>query len=106
MAWLFLGIAIGAEIIATTSLKYSEGFSRLGPTIIVVIGYVIAFFFLGQALKTMDVGIAYAIWAGLGTAIVAVIGIALLDEPVSTMKVLGIAMVIGGVAALNLGGAR
>ncbi len=62
MAWLFLAIAIGAEIFATTSLKYSEGFSKLAPTILIVIGYVIAFFMLGQALKTMDVGIAYAIW--------------------------------------------
>lgn len=106
MAWLFLAIAIGAEITATTALKYSNGFAKMGPTIIVIAGYSIAFFMLGQALKTMDVGIAYAIWAGLGTAIVAVIGIVLLGEPISAMKVLGIAMVIGGVVALNIGGAQ
>jgi len=104
MAWLFLGIAIGAEIIAMTSLKYSEGFSKPGPTIVVVIGYVIAFFMLGQALKTIEVGVAYAIWAGLGTAIVAIIGITLLGEAVSAMKIVGIVMVIAGVVALNLGG--
>ncbi|HEV2066510.1 MAG TPA: multidrug efflux SMR transporter [Thermomicrobiales bacterium] len=103
MAWLFLGIAIGAEIIATTALKYSQGFSKPGPTIIVVIGYVIAFYTLGQALKTIEVGIAYAIWAGLGTAIVALIGIALLGEAVSPMKIAGIVMVIAGVVALSLG---
>jgi len=104
MAWLFLGIAIGAEIIATTSLKYSQGFSKPGPTIVVVIGYVIAFYMLGQALRTIEVGVAYAIWAGLGTAIVAIIGIVLLGEAVSVMKIIGIVMVIAGVAALNLGG--
>lgn len=94
----------GAEITATTALKYSHGFSKTGPTIIVIAGYSIAFFMLGQALKTMRVGIAYAIWAGLGTTIVAAVGIAFLGEPVGTMKLIGIAMVIGGVVALNLGG--
>lgn len=103
MAWLFLAIAIGTEITATTALKYSNGFSKMGPTIIVIAGYSIAFFMLDQALKTMDVGIADAIWAGLGTAIVAAIGIAFLGEPVGTMKIIGIAMVIGGVVALNIG---
>ncbi len=106
MAWLFLAIAIGAEIFATISLKYSEGFSKLAPTILIVIGYVIAFFMLGQALKTMDVGIAYAIWAGLGTVIVAMIGIVLLGEPMSATKIVGITMVIVGVVMLNLGGAH
>ena len=101
MAWLFLGIAIGAE---TTALKYSDGFSKPGPTITMIVGYAITFFMLGQALKPMDVGFAYAIWAGLGAAIVAVIGIVLLGESISAMKVLGIAMVIGGVVALDLGG--
>lgn len=104
MAWIALAIAIAAEIVATTSLKYSDGFSKLGPSMVTVVGYVIAFTALGQSLKTLEVGVAYAIWAGLGTAVVAVIGITLLGEATSPTKLLGIAMVVGGVVLLNLGG--
>ena len=106
MAWVLLAIAIAAEIVATTSLKQSDGFSKLWPSVITVIGYVIAFWLVGQALKTIPVSVAYAIWSGVGTAVVAAIGMAFLGESVSVMKVGGIAMIVAGVVALNLGGAH
>jgi len=106
MAWVLLAIAIAAEIVATTSLKQSDGFSKLWPSVITVIGYVIAFWLVGQALKTIPVSVAYAIWSGVGTAVVAAIGMAFLGESVSVMKVGGIAMIVAGVVALNLGGAQ
>lgn len=104
MAWVMLAIAIAAEIVATTSLKQSEGFSKLWPSVITVVGYVIAFWLVGQALKTIPVSVAYAIWSGVGTAVVAAIGMAFLGESVSVMKVGGIAMIVAGVVALNIGG--
>ncbi|HWV23427.1 MAG TPA: multidrug efflux SMR transporter [Thermomicrobiales bacterium] len=106
MAWVMLAIAIAAEIVATTSLKQSDGFSKLWPSVITIVGYVIAFWLVGQALKTIPVSVAYAIWSGVGTAVVAAIGMAFLGESVSVMKVGGIAMIVAGVVALNLGGAH
>jgi len=106
MAWIMLAIAIAAEIVATTSLKQSDGFSKLWPSVVTIIGYVIAFWLVGQALKTIPVSVAYAIWSGVGTAVVAAIGMAFLGESVSVMKVGGIAMIVAGVVALNLGGAH
>ena len=106
MSWVMLAIAIAAEIVATTSLKQSDGFSKLWPSVITIVGYVIAFWLVGQALKTIPVSVAYAIWSGVGTAVVAAIGMAFLGESVSVMKVGGIAMIVAGVVALNLGGAH
>lgn len=71
--WLFLGVAIVGEVIGTSALKASEGFIRLGPSIVVAVGYGIAFYFLSLALKSIPVGIAYAVWAGLGIALVTAI---------------------------------
>ncbi|MCX4663092.1 DMT family transporter [Streptomyces uncialis] len=106
MGYLFLAGAIAAEVVATTSMKYSEGFSRLWPSVITTIGYVIAFTLLAQTLKTVPVGSAYAIWAGVGTAVIAAIGMLFLGEALTAFKVAGIAMVIGGVVLLNMGGAH
>ncbi|MYY08474.1 QacE family quaternary ammonium compound efflux SMR transporter [Streptomyces sp. SID4919] len=106
MGYLFLAGAIAAEVVATTSMKYSEGFSRLWPSVITAIGYVIAFTLLAQTLKTVPVGSAYAIWAGVGTAVIAAIGMLFLGEALTAFKVAGIAMVIGGVVLLNMGGAH
>ncbi|MFB6530098.1 MULTISPECIES: DMT family transporter [unclassified Streptomyces] len=106
MGYGLLAGAIAAEILATTSMKYSEGFSKLWPSLITGIGYVVAFALLAQALKTLQVGTAYAIWAGVGTAAVAAIGILFLGETLSLAKVAGIALIIAGVVVLNLGGAH
>jgi small multidrug resistance pump len=105
MPYLFLALAISSEICATVSMKYSEGFTRLLPSVIVVLGYVFSFAMLSQALKHIPVSTAYAIWSGAGTAVVAAIGFTFLGEGLNTMKVAGIALIIVGVVALNLGGA-
>ncbi|MER8038786.1 DMT family transporter [Streptomyces hydrogenans] len=106
MGYGLLAGAIAAEIIATTSMKYSEGFSRLWPSLITAAGYLVAFTLLAQALKTLQVGTAYAIWSGVGTAAVAGIGILFLGETLSLAKVAGILLIVLGVAVLNLGGAH
>ncbi|GAA2343971.1 multidrug efflux SMR transporter [Streptomyces cuspidosporus] len=106
MGYLTLAGAIAAEIIATTSMKYSEGFSRLWPSLATVAGYLVAFALLAQTLKTMSVGTAYAIWSGAGTAVVAAIGMLFLGEAATAAKVLGVLLVIAGVVVLNLGGAH
>ena len=99
-----LALAIASEVAATTSLKYTAGFTRLWPSLITVIGYVAAFALLSQALKEVPVSTAYAIWSGVGTATVAVIGIMFLGEPGGALKTAGIAVIIIGVVLLNLGG--
>ncbi|MFE7128812.1 DMT family transporter [Streptomyces sp. NPDC057617] len=106
MGYGLLAAAIAAEVAGTTAMKYSEGFSRLWPSLITVVGYVIAFALLSQTLKTLSVGTAYAIWSGAGTAAIAVIGMVFMGESTSALKLAGIALVIAGVLVLNLGGAH
>lgn len=106
MAWLLLTGAIITEVIATSALKASDGLSRLVPSLIVVAGYGCSFLLLSFTLKHMPVSVAYAIWAGLGTALIAFVGVVLLNEPMTAIKALGITMIIGGTVALNLGGAH
>nr|WP_275579330.1 multidrug efflux SMR transporter [Streptomyces aureoverticillatus] len=106
MGYGLLAAAIAAEVAGTTAMKYSEGFSRLWPSLLTVAGYLLAFTLLAQTLKTMSVGTAYAIWAGIGTAAVAGIGMLFLGESTSLVKISGIVLVIVGVVVLNLGGAH
>ncbi|MFF2926245.1 DMT family transporter [Streptomyces celluloflavus] len=106
MVYLTLAGAILSEILATTAMKYSEGFSKLWPSLGTVTGYLIAFALLSQTLKSMSVGTAYAIWSGAGTAVIAVIGMVFLGETASALKILGVLLVIAGVVTLNLGGAH
>ncbi len=105
-AYGLLAAAIAAEVAGTTAMKYSEGFTRLWPSLGTVVGYLIAFTLLAQTLKTLSVGTAYAIWAGVGTAAVALIGILLLGESGNLVKIAGIALIVAGVVVLNLGGAH
>jgi small multidrug resistance pump len=107
LAWIFLTGAIASEVVATASLKLSNGLTRPAPTVVVAVGYLLSFVLLAQALKLqLQVSIAYAIWSGVGTAAITVIGILLLNEPLTAGKALGIALVIGGVVMLNLAGAH
>ncbi len=106
MEYGLLAAAIAAEVAGTTAMKYSDGFTRLWPSLITVVGYLLAFSLLAQTLKTMSVGTAYAIWAGVGTAAVAAIGMIFLGESTSMVKIGGIVLVIAGVLVLNLGGAH
>jgi small multidrug resistance pump len=103
VAYVFLVLAISAEVVGTSLLKASEGLTRLWPTVGTIGGYVVATVLLAQAVKTVPVGVAYAMWSGLGTAAIVAIGAAFLDEPLSVPKVVGIALIIGGVVILNLG---
>lgn len=106
MPYFLLAAAIAAEVAGTTAMKFSEGFSKLWPSLGTAAGYLVAFALLAQTLKTMNVSTAYAIWAGVGTAAVAAIGMIFLDESAGAAKLAGIALVIGGVVLLNLGGAH
>ena len=101
MNWLYLGIAIGAEVIATSALKSADGFTRLVPSIVVLVGYVIAFYFLSLTLKTIPVGLAYAIWAGVGMVLIALIGWLVLRQPLDAPALIGIGLIITGVVVIN-----
>lgn len=103
--WVWLALAIGSEVAATLSLRASEGFTRLLPSVVVVVGYGFAFYALSQTLvRGMHLGQAYAVWSGLGVSLIALLGIAIFDEPLSAVQFLGLALVIGGIACLELGG--
>ncbi|WP_344386975.1 multidrug efflux SMR transporter [Streptomyces vastus] len=104
MGYATLMAAIAAEVAATTAMKYSDGFSKLWPTVGTWVGYVISFVLLAQTLKTLSVGTAYAIWAGVGTAAIAAIGMVFLGEGLNAAKAAGIALIIVGVVVLHLGG--
>ena len=106
MAYVFLLLAISSDVTASSLLKSTAGFSRLLPTVAVLTGYVLSLVFLSQAVKSIPIGVAYAMWSGLGTAAVVTIGIVLLGEGVSMSKITGVVLVIGGVVLLNLGGAQ
>jgi small multidrug resistance pump len=106
MGYLMLAAAIAAEVGGTTALKYSDGFSRLWPSVLTVLGYAVSFVLLAQTLKTVQVGTAYAIWSGVGTAAIAMIGVAFLGEGMTVVKAAGMALIIIGVVVLNLGGAH
>jgi small multidrug resistance pump len=102
--WLMLAIAIAAELGATTSLKFSKGFTKPVPSVLVVVGYGLAFYLLSQVLKTQEVGIVYAIWSGAGLAIIALIGVVFLGESVTAYKIGGLIAILAGVLLLNLAG--
>jgi small multidrug resistance pump len=106
MAWVLLVLAIAAEVVGTLSLKASDGFSRLWPSVAVVLGYGVAFTLLAFALKTLDVGPAYALWAGLGTVGAAIGGWLIFSERLSLLTVSGIVIVVIGVVAITLGEGR
>jgi small multidrug resistance pump len=102
MAYWFLAAAILAEVVGTTALKFSDGFTRLGPSTVTVVGYLISFVLLAQTLKTVPVGTAYAIWSAAGTALIVAIGIVFLDERATVARLGGIALVIIGVVILQI----
>lgn len=100
--WIFLGIAIVGEVAGTSALKASDGFSKLAPSMVVIVGYVIAFYFLSLALKTIPVGIAYAIWAGLGVVLVAILSLLLFGEKLDLAAIVGMALIVTGVVVMNV----
>ena len=100
--YLYLAIAIAAEVVATSALKASEGFTRLGPSLVVAAGYGVAFYFLSLVLKTVPVGVAYAIWSGVGIVLIAIIGWAVLKQPLDAPALVGIGLIVAGVAVIQL----
>ncbi|GIJ09663.1 DMT family transporter [Micromonospora andamanensis] len=102
MAYVFLLLAIAAEVTGTSLLKATQGFTRLWPTLGLAVAYLTAFALLAQAVKGIPVGVAYAMWSGLGTAAIVAIGAAYLGEPLTLVKICGVALVIAGVVLLNL----
>jgi len=100
--WIFLGLAIISEVVATTSLKSTEGFTKLVPSIIVVVGYTAAFYFVSLTLDTLPVGIVYAIWSGVGIALVAIISVIVLDQKLDSGAVFGMGLIIAGVVVMRV----
>ena len=104
VSWLLLGIGIVLEVMGTTCMKLSDGFTRTVPSILMFVFWGLGFGFLSIALKRIDISIAYAIWSGAGIAIMAIVGIWWFNEDVSPLKVVSIVMVVAGVVGLNLAG--
>lgn len=100
--WIFLCVAIIAEVIATSALKSSEGFTKPIASVIVVLGFIIAFYCLSLTLKTIPVGIAYAIWSGVGIVLVTTIAWIVFDQKLDVWGIIGIALIMSGVLVLNL----
>jgi small multidrug resistance pump len=100
--YAYLGIAIVMEVIATSALRASEGFSRLLPSVIVVIGYAISFYCLSVTLKSVPVGIAYAIWSGLGIVLVSLVAYVVYKQVLDWPAILGMGLIIAGVLVMNL----
>lgn len=103
--WIKLAAAIAVEVCATLALRQSEGFSKPGWTVLMFVGYGVAFYLLSQITDELEIGTIYAVWSGAGTAIVAAIGVWAFDEELSVLRVAGIVLIVTGVVALNLGGA-
>lgn len=101
-AWLLLGLAIVAEVVGTSALKASEGFTRLGPSVVVVLGYAVAFFCLSLVLKTLPVGVTYAVWSGLGIVLITLVAWLLYGQTMDLAGFIGMGLIVAGVAVLNL----
>lgn len=102
IAYLHLGVAIVAEVIATSFLKTSVGFTRLWPSVVTVAGYGVAFYFLSLTLATIPTGIAYAIWSGVGIVLISLIGWFAFGQRLDAPALIGIALIMAGVMVINL----
>lgn len=102
MGYWYLTIAIIAEVLATSALKESEGFSRLVPSLIVVAGYGASFYFLSLVLQTIPIGVAYALWAGLGIGLITIVGVVMFGQKMDLPAIIGIALIISGVFVLRV----
>ena len=102
MAYSYLAIAIIAEVVATSALKASEEFTKVVPSLIVIIGYGVAFYFLTHVLKTIPLGVTYAIWSGLGIVLVTIVGVILYKQTLDLPAVLGMGLIVAGVVVINV----
>jgi small multidrug resistance pump len=101
-SWIYLMCAIVLEVVGTTCMKLSQGFTKLLPSLLLFVFYGLSFIALTLCIKRIDVSIAYAVWAGLGTALIAVIGMTYFKEPISALKLVCLALIILGAVGLNL----
>jgi small multidrug resistance pump len=102
MKWVFLILAIVAEVIATSALKYSEGFTKLIPSVIVGLGYATAFYFLSLTLKEISVGVAYAMWSGVGTVLIALVAYFVFKQKLDLPAIIGLILIVSGVIVINV----
>ncbi|MBB5320299.1 DMT family transporter [Marinobacter oulmenensis] len=102
MSWMYLMVAIVAEVVGTTALKASDGFTRLGPTLMVIVGYAVAFYFLSLAIRVIPVGLAYAAWAGLGIVLISLIGWLAMGQRLDFPAIAGMLLIVAGVLVINL----
>lgn len=100
--YIYLAAAIAAEVTGTTALKFSDGFSAIAPTAVVVVGYISSFYFLSLTLQRLPIGLVYATWSAVGIVGAVAVGIALFEEPIDAAGVVGVALIIAGVGVLNL----
>jgi len=103
-AWLALTLGILFEVAGTSALKHSEGFTKLLPSLVVVVGYSGAFYFLSLTLEEIPVGVAYAVWSGVGVAAITAVGWLVFDQKLSAASLAGIGLIVAGVVVLNLAG--
>jgi small multidrug resistance pump len=101
MMFLFLFVAIVAEVVATSALKASNGFTRLFPSIVVIVGYGTAFYFLSLTLKSIPIGIVYAIWSGLGIVLISLVGYFIFRQKLDIPAIIGIVLIMTGVIVMN-----
>lgn len=102
MAYVYLAVAIIAEVIATSALKASEGFTKLVPSVLVVIGFGVAFYCLSLVLKTIPMGVVYAIWSGLGIVLISIAGLIIFGQKLDLPAIIGIALIVSGVVVMNV----
>jgi len=102
MHWLILAVAIVAEVIATSALKASDEFTRFWPSLVVVVGYAIAFYCLAVTLRTLPVGVVYAIWSGAGIALIGLIGWLLFGQSLDAPAIAGMGLIVAGVVVINV----
>ena len=102
--YALLLVAIAIEVVATTALKASDGMSKMIPSVIVIVGYVVSFYMVAVILKRMDLGVVYATWSALGTAAIAIIGVVIYDDAMTIWRAAGLILIIAGVMLLNLSG--
>jgi small multidrug resistance pump len=104
MSWLYMVLAIVLEVSGTTSMKLSQGFTQVLPSVLMFLFYGLSLGALTLALKSIDVSVAYAVWSGLGTALISTVGVLWLKEPLNALKVVSLMLIIIGVIGLNLSG--
>ena len=102
MAYIYLTIAVICEVVATSSLKATQEFTRLIPTLVVITGYLAAFYFLTLSLKTLTIGVAYAIWSGLGIVLIAIFGYIIYREMLDIPAIIGIVLILTGIVVINV----